>query len=205
VTNESTDPSPTAATDRSTSLIRLSGDFEQDVLPFRAQLYRFALSRTKNAADAEDLLQETMLSAFKAYGGLRPDSHLKSWLMTIMRNIWIDNHRVASRRPVETALDDAVDAQATWSSTATRDQRSAENRLLDADFDPEVLDAMGCLSESMRTTVFLVAVMGLDSQEAARVLGVSPGTVLTRMHRSRNTLRSKLSDRHPATTRRDAA
>ncbi|GAB7068449.1 sigma-70 family RNA polymerase sigma factor [Mycolicibacterium hodleri] len=199
------DFSPTAATDPSATLVRLSGDFAQDVLPFRTQLYRYALSRTKNAADAEDLLQETMLSAFKAYGGLRPDSHLKSWLMTIMRNTWIDGHRVASRRPVETTLDDAIDAKAIASSAVTRDQRSAESRLLDADFDPDVVDAMGCLSESMRRTVFLVAVMGLDSREAARVLGVSPGTVLTRMHRSRDTLRKKLSGRHPEATRRDAA
>ena len=192
-------------TDRSANLIRLSGDFERDVLPFRDQLYRYALSRTKNAADAEDLLQDTMLSAFKAYGGLRPDSHLKSWLMTIMRNTWIDGHRVASRRPLETTLDDTVDWQATSSALATRDQRSAENRLLDADFDADVVDAMGCLSESMRRTVFLVAVMGLDSRDAARVLGVSPGTVLTRMHRSRHTLRSQLSGRRPDTARRPAA
>jgi RNA polymerase sigma-70 factor, ECF subfamily len=197
VTNESTD--------RSANLIRLSGDFERDVLPFRPQLYRYALSRTKNAADAEDLLQETMLSAFKAYGGLRPDSHLKSWLMTIMRNTWIDGHRVASRRPVQTPLDDTVDSRATPSALATRDQRSAENRLLDADFDADVVDAMGCLSESMRRTVFLVAVMGLDSRDAARALGVSPGTVLTRMHRSRHTLRNQLSGRHPEATRRPAA
>lgn len=199
------DPSPTVATDLSATLIRLSGDFEQDVLPFRTQLYRYALSRTKNAADAEDLLQETMLSAFTAYGGLRPDSHLKSWLMTIMRNTWIDGYRVASRRPVETTLDDAIDAQAAMSSAVTRDRRSAESRLLDADFDPDVVDAMGCLSEPMRRTVFLVAVMGLGSREAARVLGVSPGTVLTRMHRSRDTLRRKLSGRHPEARRRDAA
>ena len=130
------------STDRSPNLIRLSGDFERDVLPFRSQLYRYALSRTKNAADAEDLLQDTMLSAFKGYGSLRPDSHLKSWLMTIMRNIWIDGHRVASRRPVETTLDDTVDSQTTSAALATRDQRSAETRLLDADFDGDVVDAM---------------------------------------------------------------
>ncbi|WP_173008254.1 sigma-70 family RNA polymerase sigma factor [Mycolicibacterium sp. P1-18] len=197
MTNDSTDPSP--------NLIRLSGDFERDVLPFRSQLYRYALSRTKNAADAEDLLQDTMLSAFKGYGSLRPDSHLKSWLMTIMRNIWIDGHRVASRRPVETTLDDTVDSQTTSAALATRDQRSAETRLLDADFDGDVVDAMNCLSESMRRTVFLVAVMGLDSRDAARVLGVSPGTVLTRMHRSRHALRSQLGGRHPDATRRPAA
>jgi RNA polymerase sigma-70 factor (ECF subfamily) len=197
VTNESTD--------RSANLIRLSGDFERDVLPFRPQLYRYALSRTKNAADAEDLLQDTLLGAFKAYGGLRPDSHLKSWLMTIMRNTWIDGYRLASRRPVETTLDDTVDSLATSSALATGDRRSAESRLLDVDFDADVVDAMGCLSESMRRTVFLVAVVGLDSRDAARVLGVSPGTVLTRMHRSRHALRSQLSNRDPHTAQRGAA
>ncbi|MCV7419255.1 sigma-70 family RNA polymerase sigma factor [Mycobacterium yunnanensis] len=180
-------------TDRSTNLIRLSGDFEQDVLPFRAQLYRFALSRTKNTADAEDLLQDTLLAAFKAYDDLQPDSHLKSWLMTIMRNTWIDRHRMATRRPVQTHLDEVTESTA----PALHDERSAERCLLDDDFDPDVVAAMGSLSETMRETVFLVAVMGLDSQDAARVLGVSPGTVLTRMHRSRHALRKHLASRGP--------
>jgi len=193
VTTDTTDSPSTTTPDRNANLVRLTGSFERDVLPFRDQLYRFALSRTKNTADAEDLLQDTLLAAFKAYGNLQPDSHLKSWLMTIMRNTWIDRHRMATRRPVQTPLDEITESTA----PALHDDRSAERCLLDDDFDPDVVAAMGSLSASMRETVFLVAVMGLDSQDAARVLGVSPGTVLTRMHRSRHALRTHLSGRAP--------
>ena len=94
-------------------------DFEDFVAARYPALLRTAYLLTGHRADAEDLLQDTMLSAFKGYGSLRPDSHLKSWLMTIMRNIWIDGHRVASRRPVETTLDDTVDSQTTSAALAT--------------------------------------------------------------------------------------
>ena len=186
--------------------VRLTGSFERDVLPYRTQLFHYALSRTKNVADAEDLVQDTMLSAFRAYPGLRPESHVKSWLFTIMRNTWIDGHRLSSRRPVETPMDDTTDSKTASSSPPIRDHRSAESQALDVHFDPDVAEAMGSLSESMRETVFLVAVVGLDSRDAARVLGVSPGTVLTRMHRSRQTLRGQLIARHaPRIARRESS
>src|SRR5262245_26656223 len=75
--------------------------FERDVLPLVDDLHWPAFKYTQNAADAEDLVQETLLRAFKAFGRLDNGKHLKAWLLTIMRNTWISNHRARVRRPNE--------------------------------------------------------------------------------------------------------
>ena len=92
-----------------TNTTRANGSFELDVLPLAGDLYRYALSRTKNAADAEDLVQDTLLKAFKAYDGVREDTYFKAWTLTIMRHTWISNHRATERRPAEHLVGDLSD------------------------------------------------------------------------------------------------
>src|SRR5690349_1241303 len=72
---------------------RFAERFEADVAPLQPVLYRYALRLTRNPADAEDLVQDTMVNAFRGYGKLRPDSYLRAWLTTIMRHTWINTYR----------------------------------------------------------------------------------------------------------------
>ena len=86
-----------------------SSGFERDVLPLAGDLERFAIRYTNNSVDAEDLVQETLLKAFKASHKLGDKTYCKQWLLTIMRNTWIDKYRAKSRRPAENLVADISD------------------------------------------------------------------------------------------------
>jgi len=170
----------------------LTGSFDDDVAPLRAELHRYAVSLTRNSPDAEDLVQDTMLKAFKAYDRLRPDTFLKAWLFTIMRNTWFSACRTAKLRP-EMLLADMTDVDHRPTVADAHASSSAEDELLRDEIDPELMAALTGLPEEMRTTVFHVVVGDMLCREAAELLGVSTNTVLTRMHRSRHALRRALT------------
>jgi RNA polymerase sigma-70 factor, ECF subfamily len=167
--------------------------FERDVLPLAGDLYRYALSHTRNAADAEDLVQETMLKAFKAYGRVREDTYFRAWSLTIMKNTWISNYRASARRPAEHLVGDLSDEQLAPSSRGgAADVPSAEHHALRDLLDSDMFDALHALPEDMRRTIFYVVIEGMKYREVATVMGVSEGTVMSRMHRIRKTLRLAL-------------
>ncbi|OPX09858.1 RNA polymerase sigma factor [Mycobacterium sp. AT1] len=170
----------------------LTGSFDEDVVPLRAELHRYAVSLTRNSPDAEDLVQDTMLKAFKAYDRLRPETFLKAWLFTIMRNTWFSACRTAKLRP-EVLLADMTDVDHRPTVPDARASSSAEDELLREEIDPELIAALTGLSEEMRATVFHVVVGDMLCRDAAELLGVSTNTVLTRMHRSRHALRRALT------------
>lgn len=170
----------------------LTGSFDEDVAPFRAELHRYAVSLTRNSPDAEDLVQDTMLKAFKAYDRLRPETFLKAWLFTIMRNTWFSTCRTAKLRP-EVLLADMADVDQRPTVADAHATSSAEDELLREEIDPELMAALAGLSEEMRATVFHVVVGDMRCRDAAELLGVSTNTVLTRMHRSRHALRRALA------------
>jgi RNA polymerase sigma-70 factor (ECF subfamily) len=179
----------------STARADVDGGFERDVLPLAGDLYRYALSRTKNAADAEDLVQDTMLKAFRAYGAVREDTYFKAWTLTIMKHTWISNHRATERRPAEHLVGDVSDEQVpSWSPDASEDMLSAEHHALRDLLDSEMTDALSALPEDMRRTVYYIAIEGMKYREAADLMGVSEGTVMSRMHRIRTKLRLALGD-----------
>jgi len=170
----------------------LTGSFDEDVAPLRAELHRYAMGLTRNSPDAEDLVQDTMLKAFKAYDRLRPETFLKAWLFTIMRNTWSSTCRTAKLRP-EVLLADMTDVDHRPTVADAHASSSAEDELLRDEIDPELMAALTGLSEEMRATVFHVVVGDMLCRDAAELLGVSTNTVLTRMHRSRHALRRALT------------
>jgi RNA polymerase sigma-70 factor (ECF subfamily) len=186
--------SPTDATRRRSPIEDESERrFERDVLPFVDDLHRRARSYTRNAVDAEDLVQETLLKAFKAFDKFRGDTHLRAWLVCIMRNTWISNHRTSRRRPPEVlsghVADGHLDAVAL---PRTAHALSAEHQALRHVLDPELVEALQALPADIRKTFYYVAVCGMASREAAEVMGIPEGTVLSRMHRARIKLRRSL-------------
>ncbi|KAA0101117.1 RNA polymerase sigma factor [Mycolicibacterium sp. P1-18] len=172
----------------------LTGSFDDDVAPLRPELYRYAVGLTRNSPDAEDLVQDTMLKAFKAYDKLRAETFVKAWLFTIMRNTWFSSCRASKRRP-ELLVADMTDVDHRPTAADTHGSSSAELEVLRDEIDPELMAALGGLSEEMRATVFHVVVGDMLCRDAAELLGVSTNTVLTRMHRSRHALRRALADR----------
>ena len=171
--------------------------FAEQVSPFMAPLYSAALRMTRNPADAEDLVQEAMLRAYRGFGGFAEGSNLKAWLYRILTNTFINQYRARQRRPDETELgeDGAEDLflfRRIGGLEAARASRSAEDELMDLFTDSEVTDALDALPENFRLPVLLADVEGFSYKEIAEILDIPIGTVMSRLHRGRKGLQRAL-------------
>jgi RNA polymerase sigma-70 factor (ECF subfamily) len=160
--------------------------FSRYVLPEIDVLYRVALAATRNAADAEDLVQDTLLRAFRSIDRF-DGRHPRAWLLTILRNAQIN--RVRRRRPTLLAdPDHAADRHAVMADPAAGPEEVA----MDRRFDALVEEAYLALPDDFRAVIDLVDLGGLTYEEAATVLDVPQGTVMSRLHRGRKRIRASL-------------
>lgn len=169
--------------------------FEAEALPLLDQLYGGALRMTRNPQDAEDLVQETYLKAYKSFHSFTPDTNLKAWLYRIMTNNYINSYRKAKRRPTESSADDLSDFQ--LYTTAGHDStglESAEVAALKDMPDSTISEAMNDLPDDYRMVVYYADVEGLAYKEIAEIMDTPLGTVMSRLHRGRKLLRKALKD-----------
>ena len=172
--------------------------FEQYVLPEVEVMLRVARSLTRNHADAEDLVQDTLIRAYKAIDRF-DGRHPRAWLLTILRNTHINRNR---RRRPELLRD--PDLQLERAAQAPEvDEASRPDRFIDFEFDAEVEDALATLSEPFAEVLELVDIDGLTYAEAAEVLNVPVGTVMSRLHRARKKIRQQLRRAGVAPTHAD--
>ena len=158
--------------------------FERYVLPELEVLARVARSITRNGHDAEDLVQETLLSAYRAIGRFDGE-HPRAWLLTIMRNAEAKRHR--KRRPSLLLDGDEVPRYDTSGPAS-----SPEELVVGEEFDAVVADSLRSLPQHHRQVVELVDLAGLSYAEAAEAIGVPVGTVMSRLHRARARVRQRL-------------
>ncbi|MBO0678397.1 sigma-70 family RNA polymerase sigma factor [Mycolicibacterium sp. S2-37] len=161
--------------------------FEQMVLPWRAELMRAAIRLTRNAPDAEDLLQETLFRAYRGLSTFEAGTNVRAWLHRILRNVWINTYRARERRPSEVPMEAAVTDRLT-------DGTAPEETVIAAEPDAEVYRAMAALSEEFRMVVYLADVEGHSCAAIADLMGTPVGTVMSRLHRARGQLRVSLGD-----------
>lgn len=161
--------------------------FRQYVLPELDVLYRVGRSLTRSHADTEDLVQETIIRAYKAIDRF-DGRHPRAWLLTILRNAQIN--RTRRRRP-ELLHDPDVEMER-LASTSIGDEDDPEHQVVDPVFDARVRAALDALPDRFRQPVELVDIGGLSYQEAAAQLDVPVGTVMSRLHRARKRLRDQL-------------
>jgi len=168
-------------------------DFERDAMEYAPQLYSAALRMTRNPADAEDVVQETFLKAYRAYDSFTEGTNLKAWLYRILTNTYINKYRKAQRRPNEVELGELQDLylykRMGESSGATE---SAESTALDMFVDEDIIDAIESLPENFRLPVLYADVDGFSYKEIAEILDIPIGTVMSRLHRGRKALQRKL-------------
>ena len=170
--------------------------FAEDTEQFMGSLYSAALRMTRNPSDAEDIVQETYLKAYRGYASFKEGTNLKAWLYRILTNTFINSYRSKKRHPEETELDD-VEELYLFRRMSGRDGgigRSAEDEALDWITDDEVKAAVESLPESFRMTVLLADVEGFSYKEIADIMDVPIGTVMSRLHRGRRALEKTLHD-----------
>jgi RNA polymerase sigma-70 factor (ECF subfamily) len=170
-------------------------DFADLAMEYMPQLYSSALRMTRNSSDAEDLVQETYLKAYRSFHTFTEGTNLRAWLFRILTNTYINKYRAQQRRPVETDLDDVEDfylyRRLSHVETALSG-RSAEDQLLEGFTDDEVKDALEELPENFRLPVLLADVQGFAYKEIADILDIPVGTVMSRLHRGRKAMQKRL-------------
>ena len=170
-------------------------DFAGEAMEFMPALYSAALRMTRNSADAEDLVQETYLKAFRGFGGFQEGTNLRAWLYRILTNTFINSYRSKKRRPQEYELDEVEDLylyRRLGGLEAVQASRSAEDELMDMFTDSEVKSAIEALPEQFRLAVLLADVEGFSYKEIAEMLDTPIGTVMSRLHRGRKSLQKQL-------------
>ena len=170
-------------------------NFERDAMQYAPQLYSAALRMTRNPADAEDVVQETFLKAYRAYGSYTEGTNLKAWLYRILTNTYINKYRKAQRRPSEVELGELQDLYLYKRlGEASGASQSAEADMLDEFVDTDVIESLESLPEVFRLPVLLADVDGFSYKEIAEMLDIPIGTVMSRLHRGRKALQKKLWD-----------
>jgi RNA polymerase sigma-70 factor (ECF subfamily) len=181
-------------------LPRLSADdkrrFQEDALPLLDSLYAGALRMTRNPADAEDLVQETMLRAYRSFDRFEPGTNLKAWLFRILTNAYINVYRKRQREPQKVSQDD-VEEFDLYQELKDHDPQftaTPETIVLDSLVDGDIIEAIDALPEQFRLAVILSDIEGFTYAEMADIMDVPMGTVMSRLHRGRKALQKRLWD-----------
>ena len=169
--------------------------FAADAMQFAPQLYSAALRMTRNGADAEDLVQETYLRAYRSYASFEAGTNLRAWLFRILTNTFINTYRAKQRRPIESDLADVEDLYmyrriGGLNAAAV----SAEDQLFELFTDDEVRAALEDLPENFRLPVLLADVEDFSYKEIAEILDIPIGTVMSRLHRGRKGMQKRLTE-----------
>jgi RNA polymerase sigma-70 factor (ECF subfamily) len=179
--------------DQPVDLARL---FEQQALPHTDALYRTALRMTRNKSDAEDLVQETMLKAYRFFGRFEQGTNARAWLFKIMTNLYINKYRKQTRSPDVVSIDEMEDFALFHQMTddgsydPTRPDQSTFGELLVDEVNREIEN----LPEEFRSVVVLALVEDFSYQEIADITGAQLGTVKSRLFRGRKILQNRLAE-----------
>ena len=167
--------------------------FERDVLPLLPNLYGAAMRMTRNPTDAEDLVQETYLRAYRGFAGFKEGTNLKAWLYRILTNSFINTYRKKQREPQIVDGPEDVDEWYLYDKLGGRSvEASAESEVLDQIPDADVKAALESLPENFRIPVLLADVEGFSYKEIAEIMETPIGTVMSRLHRGRKGLEKAL-------------
>ncbi|MGI9147198.1 MAG: sigma-70 family RNA polymerase sigma factor [Chloroflexota bacterium] len=174
--------------------------FEEEALKHLDALYRTALRMTRNPSDAEDLVQDALVRAYRFYDRFQPGTNFRAWLFKILTNTYINTYRRKQGRPQESSLEDTEEFFLYNQLSADQEERvsDVEDTVLDGLGADAIQRAIDLLPPQFRTTVQLSDVEGLSYAEIAEATGVAKGTVMSRLFRGRRQLQRALWDQAEA-------
>jgi RNA polymerase sigma-70 factor, ECF subfamily len=162
-------------------------DFNAEVIPHLNLLKNYALKMTKDPDNSEDLLQDTLISAFRSFHNYEKGSNAKGWLLKIMKNAFINSYRKRMRQPLQTDYEDVLNFYENINSEDVMPGHYKPDVLVNG-LDDEVVKALSILTDEVRTIVFLSDIEGYTYQEISDFVDCPVGTVRSRLHRTRKML-----------------
>lgn len=166
--------------------------FTTEALPYLDRLYSAAVRYTRDPVAAEDLVQETMLKAYRSFHQYEAGTNLKAWLYRVLHTTFISMYRHSSRRPHE-ALQDEIDDYSLYDEVRGRGFDPVASEVLGRLTSDEVKQALADLPEIFRLVVYYADVEGFSYKEIAAIVEVPIGTVMSRLHRGRRALQMQLA------------
>jgi RNA polymerase sigma-70 factor (ECF subfamily) len=188
---------PTAEdTRRLAQLARDRVRFEEEALELSDQVYRVARRLVGSREEGEDLVQQTYERAFRSWQSYTPGTNMRAWLLRILTNLNIDRGRRQQRTPQTTSIDEAADYFLYNSlEAATPEENPDEERVLEKLSQDSIVEALADVPHDFRDTLVLVDIGEFSYADAAQILDIPIGTVMSRLHRGRRILKKNLADR----------
>ncbi len=166
-------------------------DFEDEIIPHLDAMYNFALRLTSSPNSAEDLVQDSIVKAFRFFNSYEKGTNAKAWLFRILKNSYINNYRKKSKQPNQVDYDEVASFYESIRADRT-DTSDLEDRMYRDLIDDDISNALEDLPEDFRTVVLLCDIEDFTYEEIANMLDVPIGTIRSRLHRGRNLLKSQL-------------
>ena len=176
-----------------TKEIKKQQDFNEEILPHLDALYNFALRLTSDPNDAEDLVQDSIVKAFRFFSSYEKGTNAKAWLFRILKNSYINSYRKKSSKPQEIDYDEVASFYETIRAERTNSS-DLEDKMFGELIDDDLTRALEEIPEDFRTVVLLCDVEDFTYEEIANMLDVPIGTIRSRLHRGRNLLKSQLME-----------
>jgi len=169
--------------------------FEEEALELSDQVYRVARRLVSTREEAEDLVQETYARAFRSWRSFTPGTNLRAWLLRILTNLNIDRGWRKQRAPDEQPLEESDYFLYNRLEQASRDGNADEERVVERLSQDDIVGALSAVPHDFRDVVVLVDLGDFTYQDAAQILDIPIGTVMSRLHRGRRILKRELADR----------
>ncbi|MDR9415651.1 MAG: sigma-70 family RNA polymerase sigma factor [Gracilimonas sp.] len=166
-------------------------DFDEEIIPHMDALYNFALRLTTDPNDAEDLVQDTIVKAYRFFSSYEKGTNAKAWMFRILKNSFINNYRKNSKKPSQVDYDEVSSYYESVRAERT-ETSDLESLMFREMMDDDLSEALTRLPEDFRTVVLLCDVEGYTYEEIANMLDVPIGTIRSRLHRGRNLLKTEL-------------
>ena len=168
--------------------------FEEEALALADQVYRVARRFVSSREEAEDLVQDTYARAFRSWQSYTPGTNLRAWLLRILTNLNVDRGRRIQRRPDELPLEEHDYYLANTVAASVGEQVLDQDRVVERLSQDSIVTALSSLPDDFRDVVVLVDIGDFSYADAAQILDVPIGTVMSRLHRGRRLLKSKLAE-----------